>query len=1201
MEGRVGGAKTLPRSKGATLPGYRVGSVRYGVRLAPPDAQGCSPSPLRRCSEGDAANRANLNCDGRGGGGGAGEEEEEESLELGGRSRRALLSFAEDEEVGEAAAPSHHVPSPSCGSVASAASTAPPAEATNALGTVSHGSSPLVLKEAHSLLNHKRTLLTVPSLSPHALPPVSPRPHSRRRSFNALPRPWVAPHVNHGATAATTTAVTPAATTGTEDVSDRCREETRRWHTPPIDGVSGATNTSASSSSSSSSTSPKINLGLYRGNGSSPSPSSSSSSSSFSRKEPRPASLPPPPPAGSPGDVATFRSEATILVTRGGDEGLRRREASSGVSVRSPISRRRGVGTLSLAKNISNFSEPREEEEEEEEEEEGVGVGGDEEDESVGGRRQVATGATTTTAAAAAAVTAVAAAPGGAALVEEVKVGGLLPPPPHGAKYTCCVAGRSPRQLLPRHATMFSYPGPPRPAIPEEPDSAHLTSDQCSALFPKTPSHAHGTTGQTTVLSGRCSESVASGGSGHRDRVAPPAPVTISITTTNITTTPFSSVTIAATSSSTSSAAGSPTTLTTTTAAAATATATAASTTAGEERKQRRPVRPKPEIPDHLYRRWAALLPPPHGGAADVQQPKQKQQNVRGSSDTKGATGGTHRLSDEGPLTAPFDFHPPASGTPRRFSSDQLDLQSDIFQNFAQLRLGIPTGDLGGGRREGGRGPPPSRPPRSRQDHLEKLRKCTERLKTPSPDKKARGGGGGGGGDALSTTDATAAAAAAAAAGGSDSGVPPRSHKSKKRSSETRGGAMNRHPSLGKSPSLPTQLPSSQNQDDAVKRLSPLPAKENSEAPLPPSHRREDEDVFNETIAKLPPLPRPETRLVIPPRVIPFRSASVSQVDVRSDGSFCGRSSKSPIATRLYPFCKDYWGSNTLPRCKPPTATGEGESEGSASQRSHHPPLTAAASISDMTNVGGKGASSPPEKLENKSKSESELSLTTHNNNNNNSSSSNSNSSGSPKVDLLELCDNILPKKVEASEAAREGRAERGVADDGCQAAVAADRRHADPDAKDQSQLDKVNNERNAKELEGKELEGSQRGGDGTARKESGIEQAVNIGITVTDQSVSSNAAAATAPTAAAAAEESPKQKTNSKDRQPWRERDREPSVILTVKLKVTSVIRVRLVRLQTLPKQCHRTVMERIRVQRILARCSNRPFQSMRKAKKNR
>ncbi|XP_068245117.1 uncharacterized protein [Palaemon carinicauda] len=1017
MEGRVGGAKTLPRNKGATLPGYRVGSVRYGVRLAPPDAQGCNPSPLRRCSEGDAtSSRANANCEGK-------------NAELGG-SHGALVSFAEDEEIGAVSDPTTDVTTTTATTTTTAAST------TTTASTATTTNAPLVLKEAHSLLNHKRALLTVPLLSPHALPPVSPRPHSRRRSFNTLPRPWVAPHINHSATTTTTTTITTPTTTttittGTEDVNDKCKE-TKRWQVTPIDGAGCA-------SSSSSSTSPKINPSHYRGN-CSPSPSTVG-------KEPRPASLPPPP-VDALGDVATFRSEATILVSRG-EEGQRRRE--SGIGVRSPISRRRGVGTLSLAKNISNLNEQRE------------GVGGaeeeeqEEEDRSVGGRRLVATGTTTTT-------TTAVGVPGGAALVEEVKVGSLPPPPP-AAKYTCCVAGRSPRQLLPRHATMFSYPGPPRPAIPEEPDSAHLTSDQCSAPpLRKTSSHAHGTAGKTTVLSGRCSESVASGGSGHRDRLAPPAPVTtttISITTANITTTPFTTgatPTVTTPTTSSLAATDSPTTITTTALASATATTTTSTpsaTAAGEERKTRRPVRPKPEIPDHLYRRWAALLPPPYGGGGavvvDAQQPKHKQEDVR-SSDTKGGGGGGgsgshHRLSDEGPLTTSFEFQPPAppsAGGTRRFSSDQLDLQSDIFKNFAQLRLGFATGELGGGRREGGRGPPPSRPPRSRQDHLEKLRKCTERLKTPSPDKKARG-------DAASMDTATTAgtAASAAAAGASDN-APPRSHKSKKRSTETRG-VMNRHPSLGKSPSLPTQLPSSQNQEDVVKRLSPVPAKENNEAPLP-SSRREDEDVFNETTAKLPPLPRPETRLVIPPRVIPFRSASVSQVDVRSDGSFCGRSSKSPIATRLYPFCKDYWGSNTLPRCKPPTATCEGENEGSTSQRSH-PSLTTAASISDMTNVGGKGTSSQPEKLENKSKSESELSVTTLNNN----------GSGSPKVDLLELCDNILPKKVEGSDSGRDGKegtADKQGADD------KIEEKGQGKENPDQSQLDKVNNEKNAKELE---------------------------------------------------------------------------------------------------------------------------------------
>ncbi|KAK7072261.1 hypothetical protein SK128_021819, partial [Halocaridina rubra] len=889
MEGRVGGSSTSTRNKCATLPGYRVGSVRYGVRLAPPDAHS-SFSSTRRSSEGDITqSERSPKCNIEG-------DTNEESQ----KSHFDFVNASDSLESSDSTRSSFT-------STTTTLTTSKTPDI-NTCNSVTQSPPSIVLKEAHSLLNHTRSLLTVPSHSSSSLPPVSPRPHSRRRSFNTFPRPWVAPQANHN-----TNIATNSGGGDDDDILNRSFQAVDRCQLASTDGGSCTTTNSSNL---------KISTCLSRGNG---------SSLSSLGKEPRLVTSF----AGSAGDTATYRSEATILVSRG-DEGEKRDDNG----IRSLLSRRRGVGTLSLSKGVSSVTEQKEDED------------GKEEDKSRS-ESQMEMGAT--------AITTSDTAPRGMALVEEVKAGCL---PPSNAKYTCCVAGRSPRQLLPRHATMFSYPGPPRPTIPEEPDSAHLTSDQCGALSPVLSSFAHGITGHTTVLSSGRSNSVASGGSGHGDRVAPPAPVTVTSKTINNTTT----------SSSTN-----------------TFTTTTTTTTHSEDRNKRKNVRPRPEIPDHLYRRWAALLPP-HTRSGNYQY-KQKQE-TRGPDTIKDCSN-THGIPGESTesVTA-FEFSPPSKEVSS--PADSLELQADFFQNIAQHTLGIPSGGLGGGRREGGRGPPPSRPPRSRQDHLEKLRKCTERLKTPSPDKKA-------------LADSGSSSSEAAAVGGNFDSIPPRLHKSKKRSNEPRS-VINRHPSLGKSPSLPPNLPSNQPQislseEESAHRISPIPRTSvNTEYSIP-SSKREDEDLINESIAKLPPLPKQEPRLVIPPRVIPFRSASVSQVDVRSDGSFFLRSSKSPTSIRLYPFCKDYWGSNTLPRCKPQVTTVERE-EGGTTER-HHLPLGAAASIGDMTNVGGKGASSASEKLESKSKSESELSVAGLNNND---------GGGSPKVDLQNIRDNLLTKKGEAAE-----------------------------------------------------------------------------------------------------------------------------------------------------------------------------------------
>nr|XP_045609948.1 LOW QUALITY PROTEIN: uncharacterized protein LOC123765431 [Procambarus clarkii] len=799
MEGRAGGTTTSSCSKVTTLPGYCVGSVRYGVRLAP--LSGTLPS--RRCSEGDL---------------GAPRRPPAEAGRKVGRSGSGPSSQQPLVDNGHDVGGSHLDPL-----------------------LRSLGPSPIHLKEAHSLLN-RWAPLTVPT-STSMLPPASPRPHALRRSFNASPRPWVAPIPQEE----DTTVAQDGDNRGSDNNINMKSDVGGRWRAAPTDGAGVYTKT----------TSPPDPLKL------SPHPPPEGSGRPSLRGDPRPA-----PPLNSTADVATFRSEATILVTQGDNS-----HPEKGAE-RSPISRRRGLGTLSLARCSD---------------EDGEGTGG---------------------------APPPAAAVGGAALLQEVREGGLPPP---AAKYTCCVAGRSPRHLLPRHATMFSYPGPARPAIPEEPASAYLDSDQCSAQPPATPSHAHASAVQCTVFPCGDGGSVASGGSGHGDRVAPLAPV----------------IPPAATPA-------------------------------------RRTVRPRPEIPDHLYRRWAALLPSDAG------------LDYRREREQAGAPGGAPGHSDEGSLPVTSPDLSPAAGATQGSHNYQLEPHLDIYSHqFARLRLGVPTGRLGGGRKEGGRGPPPARPPRSRQNHLEELRKCTERLKTPSPDKKARA-------DSAPPPDT----------GVSDEGDgAPLRGKNKKRSNDSRTASL-RHPSLGKSPSLPPQLPSTR--DAGALRLSPAPAPKDPLQDLSAGEQREEgEDVFNEGAVKLPPRPRPEARLVIPPRVIAFRSASVSQVDVASDGALFLRSGKSPTAIRLYPLCKDYWGSNTLPKRKPAVVTKEGG--GAAGGPNHHlPHLTTAASVSDMTNVGAKSGLSQPEKLESKSKSESELFVA---------------GLTGGEGGLAHLRDNLLTKKVDALDA----------------------------------------------------------------------------------------------------------------------------------------------------------------------------------------
>ncbi|KAK3882346.1 hypothetical protein Pcinc_013277 [Petrolisthes cinctipes] len=843
---------TLHNKKGTTLPGYRVGSVRYGVRLAPHNDPLTPSSSTRRCSEGD------LGTPGRYGA--AGEKDDED--DGGGMTNQPLVDNGSHLAPGEEAVRTNR-------------------------------SSPLHLKEAHSLLNNRWTPLTVPTTTP-MLPPTSPRPAALRRSFNASPRPWVAPgySANH-------TLIPEPPTHNTEDrYCDKRDVVSGKWAAVATDGA-----------------------GVHH-----------------STNEPQPAQLklsthPPEgdeaPSSTGVADVATFRSEATIVVTQGG----------KGVSqgARSPLSRRRGVGIFTLTK-VS----------------EGNGEGpGD-------------------------------AAAGGAAVVDEVRADGLPTPT---SKYMCCVAGRSPRHPLPRHATMFSCPGPARPAITQEAASAHLASEQSTASPTSTPSHAHGSAASCEVFPVEGEGSVAPGGSGHGDRVAPPAPVT------------------GHTHSPAPTHSAIPT---------------------------RRPVRPRPEIPDHLYRRWAALLP---ADAVLNHLTRDRPLTEVGA----GAPGGT-APPDVGfrPVT-PTNLVPGAGGTHR----SPIRVQRNASEESAQPRLGTSTAGLGGGRREGGHGPPPARPPRSRPNHLEELRKCTERLKSPSPDKKMRA-------DSAPPPDTAATSATQERGGGA--GVS----RSRRLSNDTRS-AHNPHATLGKSPSLPPHLPSAKVE---VSRLSPTPILKDPGVADPQSARREDEDMFHEDAARLPPRPRPEARVIIPPRVIPFRSASVSQVDVSSDGALLPRSTKSPTAIRLYPLCKDYWGANTLPKRKPVMSTTEGSGGTGGSSQHRHPQLTAAASITDMTNVGAKAAAHQhPDKLENKSKSESELSVK------------------GLKVegsDLSDLRDSLLSQKVEDSGVlgcSKEGNNASGKGDGVCRGedervrAGPGEVIHTQQTKNDNSEIKELNSEKDREDM----------------------------------------------------------------------------------------------------------------------------------------
>lgn len=407
MERQRQGPASLPSNKGATLPGYRVGPVRYGVRLAPHDGLGAAV-PARRCSDGDLGSS-------------------EKSHMVAERSQRLRsVPLCESPFVPNGAEEPERQPTACEGE----------------RGT----SSPLHLKEAHSLLNNKWTPLTVPTSSSLRAPSLS-QLHPFRRSFNASPRPWVTP-VYSG-----TYATLPQTfdNSCSDKSSDKKSVSDGRVRVTATDGASVHAATGAKA--------PQLKLSHPAAEGT---PSS-----------PQGAALPVPS-LSLHDDAATFRSEATIVVTNTD-------QAKDSQKSRSPLCRRRGLGTLSLVQNSTGGWN------------------------SSGGDMNVTSAGE------------------GSTLLEEVRAGGLSPP---SSKYTCCAAGRSPRHPLPRDSTMFSYPGPARPAIHEEPVSAHLASDQNSARPHTTPSHAHGTAVQCAVLLGEGGGSVASGGSGHGDRVAPPAPVT---------------------------------------------------------------------------------------------------------------------------------------------------------------------------------------------------------------------------------------------------------------------------------------------------------------------------------------------------------------------------------------------------------------------------------------------------------------------------------------------------------------------------------------------------------------------------------------------------------------------------------------------------------------------------------------------------
>ncbi|KAK8749647.1 hypothetical protein OTU49_015465 [Cherax quadricarinatus] len=239
MESRAGGTTTLPRNKGATLPGFRVGPVRYGVRLGPPSEN----MPARRCSEGD----------------------------LGAPSRPSGEEVVVRKVVRSGSGPYNHQ------TLIDNRQECSGGRATSDLAPRGSDPSPLHLKEAHSLLNNRWAPLTVPACTA-LLPPASPRPHGVRRSFNASPRPWVAP-----------TQVEDAADNkGSDNNSDNNSGASGRWRVAPTDGASAHTNA----------------LSLTDPLKLSPHPPPEAGGWPSLRGGPRPA-----PPLIAPADVATFRSD----------------------------------------------------------------------------------------------------------------------------------------------------------------------------------------------------------------------------------------------------------------------------------------------------------------------------------------------------------------------------------------------------------------------------------------------------------------------------------------------------------------------------------------------------------------------------------------------------------------------------------------------------------------------------------------------------------------------------------------------------------------------------------------------------------------------------------------------------------------------------------------------------------------------------
>ena len=351
----------------------------------------------------------------------------------------------------------------------------------------------------------------------------------------------------------------------------------------------------------------------------------------------------------------------------------------------------------------------------------------------------------------------------------------------------------------------------------------------------------------------------------------------------------------------------------------------------------RRAVLRKPEIPNNLSKR---PYNNPQNEVSSVDTPIWSNNDL-GIYDNNMRTNHVSSISDEdslvesqGEKTAKENY-----GEANK-PNENINCVNQILStlNFSRFRLGDFSTNMGGGRKEGGRGTPPTRPPRSRHE-LEKLRKNTERLKTPSPDQRGRG-------DQSSTKENV------------KHYDDPMKGKTKSKSIDG-----NAKPPITKPPSVfrTSSAPLSANsplcviQPEIGSNINDI--KDNVEGDSNGANKNQN------TKSLRPPLPKIDTKN-FQARDIPFRSASVSQVDLTGDGR--GKSSPS---LRLYPACKDYNRPNTLPRRKPGVANMGSD----ADEKKNTSLLTSASSFTDMSCNSNNEMF--VDKLEIKSKSESELAM----------------------------------------------------------------------------------------------------------------------------------------------------------------------------------------------------------------------------------